>query len=165
METITMTTDDKVMFSTMLTSLGLVFNTSITEMLLQVYWMALTDLPITALRHACAQVVKWDREFPVPVVLRDYARDWMEKQKYEAPASTEQLLQLREELVSPEEVKALIASIWPNGETPAPPPIPRPRARRPPDALHYEPTGDAEITKAQLRAQLAWLEREGEERP
>lgn len=57
---------------------------------------------------------------PVPAILRAYAKDWQQKQRHLAQGSEERgdLLALREELVDPEEVRRLIASVWPGESEP-----------------------------------------------
>ena len=52
---------------------------------------------------------------PVPSMLRSYALDWHRRQQPRGHAgrSEQELLALREALISPEEVNAFIDELWP----------------------------------------------------
>ena len=78
--------------------------------------MALEDLPIDAIQYACKQVFRNETFMPVPAILRSYAKEWRKSQvpQCSVPRSEQEVLALREELITPDEVRDLIASLWPD---------------------------------------------------
>ena len=168
--TTTLRTEDMTRFITALYSMALMFADEIGQDKIRLYWETFRDkVSIDEWEYACRAAITHEtfHKVPLPAVLlgyvterRDEAARLRREAAREAPATREQLLQLREQLVSPEEVQALIASVWPAGKEPPPAVPPRRHGRLTAEELAFEPLGDAEITKAQLRAQLAWLEQE-----
>lgn len=101
-------------FGLVLDQLAAVFRAELTLPLKQAYWSALNDLPLEAVLDACTAVVKTEHFFPVPALLRDLATHWVTRQREEQRrARPQHPLALREDLVSQEEVRQLLASIWP----------------------------------------------------
>ncbi|HEY5869931.1 MAG TPA: hypothetical protein VI542_30925, partial [Candidatus Tectomicrobia bacterium] len=115
-------------------------------------------LPLDAFQHACFVIMRDEEFFPKPVQFRAYAREWQQKCRHtlQQQRGTQDTLAVRETLVSPEEVRALIATIWPeenNGRRREP--KPKHTAQ---DALDYEPSVDPEVAKAKLREQFRQLQ-------
>lgn len=110
-----MTTQDLKDFSLCLDQLAEVFNVQLSSMKKHAYYMALQDYPLDAIQASSIQVLKEETFFPVPAILRAYAKEWLGKQRVLAQGNGGQgdMLALREELVDPEEVRRLIASVWP----------------------------------------------------
>ena len=79
------------------------------------YLMALDDLPYEAVQHACQQALKDETFMPVPAILRAYAREWQRQEalRLKDLEAHGDLLALREELASVDDVRALIESVWP----------------------------------------------------
>lgn len=98
-------------FGMNLDQLGAIFNVELSLQKKHGYWIALEDLPLEAVQYACKHVLKTESFMPVPALLRTYAKEWarlsVEQQRSQRP------LALREDLVSQEEVRTLLASIWP----------------------------------------------------
>jgi len=110
-----MTMQDLKDFSLCLDQLAEVFNVQLSSMKKHAYYLALQDYPLDAIQAASIQALKEESFFPVPAILRAYAKEWLGTQRglaQASPAPGDQLA-LREELVDPEEVRRLIASVWP----------------------------------------------------
>jgi hypothetical protein len=107
-----MTTTDLQPFLGALLQVAEVLNASLTAPKQAGYWLALQDLPLAAFQAACLAVMKHEQFFPAPVIFREYAREHLHRQRFLAPATRQELLALREELVPQDEIQALIASIW-----------------------------------------------------
>ena len=124
-----LTIDDTKRFLHALYSMALVFSDEMTLDRQRLYWETCRDeVSIDEWEYACKRAIKQEtfHKVPRPAVLLRYVTEWRaeKRRRTEAerdqPMTREQLVQLREELVSPEEVHALIASIWPFGQTPTP---------------------------------------------
>lgn len=104
-------------FGTLLTSLTRIFHRQLEADDKAAYLLALSDLSYEAVQHACIQALREETFMPVPAILRAYAKEWQAQQRVVTQAvSDEERLLLREALVDPEEVRRLIASVWP-GQT------------------------------------------------
>lgn len=75
--------------------------------------MAVDDLPFEAVQYACKQVFRSETFMPVPAIVRSYAKEWQTKQRMLAPTTEHEQLSLRDALVTPAEVRALLAEVWP----------------------------------------------------
>lgn len=108
-------------FGTLLDSLKRIFHRHLEADDKAAYLLALSDLPFEAIQHACIQALREETFMPVPAILRAYAKDWQQTQRVRVQASGDQgdMLALREELVDPEEVRRLIASVWPEDGVPS----------------------------------------------
>lgn len=91
----------------------MVFNVELALPKKHAYWRALEDLPLEAVQYACTEVLKTETFFPVPAILRGYAKDWTRMAKSQQQHSTNEVLALREASLSHEEIAAFIASVWP----------------------------------------------------
>lgn len=102
-------------FGLMLDQLAAVFNVRLDLPKKHAYWVALEDQKLEAVQHACAEVLKTEGFFPVPAILRTHAREWQKVQAQRAmmPPSEREVLALREATMPLEEVRALIAEVWP----------------------------------------------------
>lgn len=98
-------------FGMSLDQLGAIFNVELTLPKKHGYWIALEDLPLEAVQYACKQALKTESFMPVPALLRTYAKEWARLARDEQRAQSP--LALREDLVSQEEVRRLLASVWP----------------------------------------------------
>ena len=77
------------------------------------YWKVLQHLPLDAFQAACVQIMGEEVYFPAPIIFKERARAWRAQQQALTPGKTAQeLLALRDALVPPEEIKALIAGVW-----------------------------------------------------
>ena len=65
-------------FTTSMAELSMAFSAELSELRLGVYWRALQDLPIGAVRWACVEASKFELKFPVPGTLRLYAVQYLE---------------------------------------------------------------------------------------
>ena len=102
-------------FGTLLSVMAQIFRVGLDTDHKAAYLMALDDLPFEAVQYACKQVLRQETFMPVPAILRAYAKEWQQSQRIREQASVEEgdRLALREALVDPEEVRRLIASVWP----------------------------------------------------
>lgn len=101
-------------FTLQMEHVGLVFNADFPAAKQHGYWIALEDLPLAAVQHACVEVLRSETFLPAPAVFRGYAREWVRQHtKPPASMSNAEFLQLREEQVSVDEIRELIASVWP----------------------------------------------------
>lgn len=108
---------DRQAFAISLQYLAVVFKTELTTPFLEAYWMALEDLPLEAVQCACARALRHETFFPVPAILRDYARDALRTQRVlEEETNQAQQLRLREGLMGKEAVQALINQVWPSAQ-------------------------------------------------
>lgn len=103
------------------------FCDELSELRISTYWRLLSQkCTIQEWEYACTQAMLREEfhKIPLPAALLDYIREYRSsrrsRQREERPDgshTTAQLLQLREELHPSEEVKRLIESIWPDGES------------------------------------------------
>jgi hypothetical protein len=102
-------------FGRLLDTLGRVYRRPLASDEKAAYLLALDDQPYEAILYACKQVLREETFMPVPAILRSYAKDWCQRQRQEVHrrGSSEDALALREKLVTTAEVRALIASVWP----------------------------------------------------
>ena len=80
------------------------------------YLIAVDDLPFEAVQYACKQVFRSETFMPAPAIVRAYATDWVKRQRgahLDAPTSDAEFLALREALITPAEIHALIQSALP----------------------------------------------------
>jgi hypothetical protein len=96
-------------FGMHLDQLGSVFNVELPLQKKHGYWVALEDLPLEAVQYACVEVLKTEGFMPAPSVLRSHAREWTRLAKHQRP----QPPQLREDLLSLDELRQLQMQIWP----------------------------------------------------
>ena len=80
------------MFQTLMQILSTTFRIELSELRLETYMGALIDLPIEAVEWACAQAVKHEPHFPVPLTLRQYARQYREVKLQRAEQHAAKLL-------------------------------------------------------------------------
>jgi hypothetical protein len=100
-------------FGLSLDQLAMVFNVELSLPKKHGYWIALCDMPLEAVQYACLEVLKAEMFMPVPAILRNHAREWVRMARHQRPMPTQDALQIREALMGEEEVRKLIASVWP----------------------------------------------------
>jgi hypothetical protein len=100
-------------FGRLLDTLGRVFRRPLEADDKAAYLLALDDQPYEAVLYACKQVLREETFMPVPAILRSYARDWCQRQEAHRRPSCDDTLAIREKLATTAEVRALIASVWP----------------------------------------------------
>jgi ribosomal 50S subunit-associated protein YjgA (DUF615 family) len=160
-----MMTADQPRFFHALAAMGLLFSDELTKPRQQLYWEILQDhVTIDEWEYACAEAMGREtfHKIPVPGQLLEYVKEYRRAQREirlqaqcaEGVRTRKRLLEIRESLVDPAEVDALIASVWPEEHTVPKPLFPRRRVRRSEEELHYEPHGDAEAAKRKAREQL-----------
>lgn len=96
-------------FGLSLDQLAMVFNVELGLAKKQAYWIALCDMPLEALQYACVEVLKTEAFMPVPSMLRNHARAWTRLSQRPRP----QPLQIREDLLSLDQLRQLQMQIWP----------------------------------------------------
>lgn len=107
-----------------LNEMGEVFCDRLSEVRQRSYWRLLRDLcTLDEWRYACTQALLREtfHKVPVPAQLLDYVREYRRAQRElrESPRGADgvhtraELLALREPLAAPDEIAALIASVWP----------------------------------------------------
>lgn len=145
------------------------FSDTLSEGRIALYWQLLgPDISLEEWEYACRQAMLKETFHKVPLAshLMEYVREYrraqrealLQEQCAEGVRTRKRLLELRDSLVDPAEVDALIASVWPDERPAIPKPIfPRPRLRSSLDDLHYEPTVDAETAQRKAREQLRQL--------
>lgn len=103
-------------FGRLLDVMGQVFHLTLSRDHKAAYLLALDDLPLEAVQYACRKVFRQETFMPVPAIVRAYAKEWLQHQREqaEAPQTTQELLTLREASVFPEELQALLRSVWPD---------------------------------------------------
>lgn len=103
------------MFLTALETLAELCADSLTEIRQQAYWELMRDrVTLEEWRYACVQAMEREvqHQVPMPAILLEYALE-CRKLHRERQADPLAFRSLREDLVAQEEVRALIASIWP----------------------------------------------------
>lgn len=120
---------DATTFGMHLDQLGSVFNVELPLQKKHGYWIALVDLPLEAVQYACVEALKTETFMPVPAVLRSHAREWTRLARHQRPQTDHDMLAIREALMGEEEVRKLIASVWPDDRLKDP--IPRYEADAP----------------------------------
>ena len=102
---------DSQQFSETMDMLADTFNVSLTVQRKRAYWMALCDLPYPAIEHACVVALREESFFPPPVILRGAARQYLRdaRNRVRLPVFDVEA----QATLAQEEVKALIASVWP----------------------------------------------------
>lgn len=92
-----------------LDTLADVFNIVVDGRKKSAYWRALQDLPLDAVQHACLVVLRKESFFPAPSIFREaalqYLKDQHSRVRPESPREEDRITQA--------EVKALLASVWP----------------------------------------------------
>ena len=120
-----MQTTDNVRFFKALNILAAVFSDEMTEIRQRTYWQLFCDkITIEEWEYACTQAMTREifHKVPLPAQLLDYVReyrsakratDWQRDEMPDGSHTREQLLQLREALITPEEIRQLIQSALP----------------------------------------------------
>src|SRR5262245_16669030 len=109
-----MDTSDVKMFGAHMDQLAQVFHREMSPLMQHAYWLALEDLPLAAIAYACGEVLKTESFMPVPALLRSYGKAWLQQAGQQRPAmSATEFLAIREENVSLEEIRCLLAEVWP----------------------------------------------------
>lgn len=96
-----------------LDTLADVFNIVVDGRKKSAYWRALQDLPLDAVQHACLVVLREESFFPAPSIFRDAARQYLRDQRSRV-RPLEALSTEREDGLAQHEVRALMASVWPD---------------------------------------------------
>jgi len=58
----------------------------------ETYWRALRDLPVDAVQWGCAEAIKEEPHFPVPLTLRQYAKQYRDDRLQQAAHAAAKLL-------------------------------------------------------------------------
>ena len=98
---------DKTPFGMLMKTLSTTFNIELTEMRLHTYWGALRDFPLDAVQWATVQAIKEEPHFPVPLTLRQYARQYRESKLQQAEQHARKQLTQWSETPDEEGVKAI----------------------------------------------------------
>ena len=103
------------MFLTALETLAAVCADPLEEIRLKAYWELMRDrLTLEEWCYACTKAIEQEthHQFPMPAVLLEYVKEyrWWQREATQRPPPPRQI---REDLVSQEEVRRLLASIWP----------------------------------------------------
>src|SRR5262245_26632136 len=159
-----METTDVERFFQALTAMALMFSDEMGKDRMRQYWLLLQDkCTIEEWAYAAEQAMLREtfHKVPLPAQLMDYVREyrqtqqaWLAQAEREAQRTptARELLQIRERLVDPEEIRRLITTALPDFPGVAGPEGERPRrVRWSPEELVYEPTVDPERAKAKLR--------------
>jgi hypothetical protein len=120
-----LTAADRPRFFQALAAMGLNFSDELTKPRQTLYWQVFAPkLTIDEWEYACFQAIERENfhKVPLPAVLLDYVREYRRAQRdargqqpgVEGMCTRQQLLAVRESLVDPAEVNALIASVWPD---------------------------------------------------
>lgn len=150
-----MKNEDRKAFFQALNTMGEFFCDELSEIRQRVYWQLFGGVTVQEWEYASLRAMAEEtfHKVPLPAVLMEYVRAYRTSRRSTIqptdprmrPGTTEQVLALREELVSPEEIRKLIASVWPD----------------PSEAFAAPLEKDAvEERKMRLRQQLADLTRE-----
>lgn len=73
-------------------ALSTTFRIELTELRMRTYWDALNDLSLAALTWAAKETVKQEPHFPVPLTVREYAKQYREAQVQRAAQEARALL-------------------------------------------------------------------------
>jgi len=157
-----METNDVERFFQALTNMAVMFSDEMSKERLRQYWQLFEDkVSIEEWEYAAEQAMLREtfHKVPLPAQLMDYVREYRQKQKEwlaqaqraQGSPTEQRLLQLRESLVDPAEVRALIEKALPDypGFDGVQRPARRWRFRE--EELTYTPQTDPEQAKAQLR--------------
>jgi hypothetical protein len=112
------------LFLAALNELSVLCCDELTQVRQRLYWQFLRDnMCLEEWQYACEQVMLREiyHKVPMPAVLIEYAREFRKRKREQRPTVSPPL-QLREDLVGQEQVKALLASVWPNDRLKDPPP-------------------------------------------
>ena len=154
-----------------LDTLGEIFSDPLSEGRQALYWQDLApQITIEEWRAACALARTRETfpKVPLPARLLEYVqevrtaqRDHRQREARADGSHTDaHLLQLREPLMGHEEVRRLIAQIWPDHAMPTRERVPRAERHLSPEELHYTPQVDGDARKALLRAQAQQVQDE-----
>lgn len=145
--------------------MGVIFNDDLSPVRQKLYWALFRDcVTIDEWEYASLQAMAREtfHKMPLPGQLLDYVREYRRVQRDNVRCADGVLtrkpqLELRDSLVDPAELDALIASVWP--EEHAAPKYPRVPTNRhlTAEELHYAPQRDAEVAKQKARDQLRQL--------
>lgn len=94
-------------FAILMETLSTTFSIELTELRFQTYWGALKDLPLEAVQWACQAIVQQEPHFPVPLTVREYAKQYREAQVQRAAQEARALLPTWSTLPDEEGVKAI----------------------------------------------------------
>src|SRR5262245_26758345 len=109
-----MDNSDVKMFGAHMDQLAQVFNRAMSPLIQHGYWLALADLPLAAIAYACGEVLKTESFMPVPAILRSYGKAWLQQDRQaQRSMSATEFLAIREENVGVDEIRALLAEVWP----------------------------------------------------
>lgn len=111
--------EDRTTFLIALNTTGEFFSDELSELRQQSYWSLFHDrCTLEEWQYACTQAMAREifHKMPLPAVLLDYVRELRQAKRDALPSSPspQEVLALRESLVSAAEVRALIASVWPD---------------------------------------------------
>lgn len=110
-----MTPEQYPMFLTALETLAELCRDPLSELRLKTYWELMRDrVTLEEWRYACVQAMEREIQprVPMPAILLEYALE-CRKLHREHQSDPPPLRRLREDLVSQEEVRRLLASVWP----------------------------------------------------
>ncbi len=155
--------------------MGLMFSDELTKPRQRLYWEVFRDTcTIDEWEYATHEAMLREtfHKVPLPAALLDYVKECRRKEREqrlqdqcaEGVKTRETLLQIREELVPSEEVRHLIASVFPEDAMQPRTPHRHPKIRLSDEDLRYEPTVDPEIAKQKAREQLRQLAEEEQSR-
>ena len=114
-----MTSQDESRFYQSLNLLGAFFTDELNDIRQRLYWQVMhAKCSIEEFQGACLAAMERETVYkvPLPSTMLDYVREYRAAQRDAKQSTTTegQLLALREELVSPEDIRRLIASVWPD---------------------------------------------------